>query len=128
MHFLHFAGTQTSSPTTQTLQKLPMNKKVKKEELNNELMNHVMHTAKTALFCTCKFIEDEEEEKEVTDELIEYLPVDLGMPKEEFTAKYSNVVYEGIKAGRTDVQSSGKKRAQGTHDLCKFGSVLGNYK
>ncbi len=88
--------------------------KVAKEDLNQELVNHVTQVAKTTMFRTWKFIEDELEEKEVTEDIIQYLPVDIGMEVEEFVANYSNVVYEAIKTARTDVQSNGKKRAMGT--------------
>lgn len=87
--------------------------KVVKEDLNQELVNHVTQVAKTIMFRTWKFIEDELEEQEVTEEIIPYLPVDIGMEVEEFIANYSNVVYEAIKNARTDVQSNGKKRATG---------------
>ena len=77
-----------------------------------------MHTAKTALFRSVKFIEDYKEEEEVTKEIIPLLPVRLEIPEKEFVQNYKGIVYEGIKAGRTDVQSNGKKRAQGTSNLC----------
>jgi len=83
--------------------------KVKKQDLNEDLQNHVISTAKTVLFQTVKFIEDELEEEEVTEEIIPFLPVDIGMGKEHFVKLYSGCVYDGIKAGRTDVQSNGKK-------------------
>ena len=86
----------------------------KKEDLNQELVNHVTQTAKTVMFRTWKFIEDEEEEDDITKEIIPYLPVDIGMEEAEFVANYKNVVYDAIKNARTDVQSNGKKRAQGT--------------
>ena len=79
-----------------------------------------MHASKTALFRTCKFIEDVKEEEDVTKEIIPFLPVKLTMPKEEFVQNHKGIVCEGIKAGRTDVQSNGKKRAQGTSNVCKF--------
>ncbi len=88
--------------------------KVPKKELNQELVNHVTNTAKTIMFRTWKFIEDELEEREITKEIIPYLPVEIEMDEEEFVANYSNIVYEGIKTARTDVQSNGKKRATGT--------------
>lgn len=95
--------------------KLPTSaKKVKSQDLNQELVAHVMHTAKTIGFRNFKFIEDAIEEAEITQELIKHIPVDIGISVEEFTEKYGQTVYEGIKAGRTDVQSNGKKRAQGT--------------
>lgn len=94
--------------------------KVKKADLNQELVNHVNQTTKTVLFRTCKFIEDALEEEEVTRELIPYLPVDIGMPEADFVANYKNVVYEAIKGCRTEVQSSGKKRAKGKNYLCKL--------
>ena len=113
------------SPTNQ--RSLPTNKKVKKEDLNQELVAHVMHASKTASFRSCKFIEDVEEEEEVTKEIVKFLPVKLEMPVAEFVAKYKGVVYDGIKAARTDVQSNGKKRVQGTSNVCKTAKVLGNY-
>ena len=122
------AETVSPSPSPTDLRKLPTNKKVKKEDLNAELVNHVMHTSKTSLFRTCKFIEDVEEEKDVTREIIPLLPVKLEIPEDEFVEKYKGIVYDGIKAGRTDVQSNGKKRAQGTSNICKNTRVLGNYK
>jgi len=100
-------------------------KKVKTENLNQELVGHVTHTSKTALFRNCKFIEDVKEEEDVTKDLIPFLPVKLPMPEEEFVENYKGVVYEGIKAARTDVQSTGKKRAQGTSNLCKIPTYLG---
>jgi hypothetical protein len=99
---------------------------VKKADLCKELVAHVTHASKTVLFRTCKFIEDELEEMEVTRELIPYLPNKLKMSEDEFITNYSDIVYEGIKACRTDVQSNGKKRAQGTSNVCKIGLVLGN--
>lgn len=115
---LEQAKASTSTPPSALSSKSSGSAKVKKSELNQELVNHVTNVSKTVLFRTTKFIEDELEEKEVTEEILPHLPVPIKMPKEEFIAKYSNVVYEGIKAGRTDVQSSGKKRAQGTRVLC----------
>jgi len=101
-----------------TKAKLPTSgKKAKPEDLNQELAAHVLHVAKTVGFRNNKFIEDAWEEEEITKDLIKYIPVDIGMPVEEFVEKYGNTVYEGIKAGRTDVQSNGKKRAQGAWDL-----------
>ena len=79
-----------------------------------------MHTGKTALFRTVKFIEDSKEEEEVTREIVPFLPVKLEMPIDEFVQQYKGVVYDSIKAGRTDVQSNGKKRVQGTSNICKF--------
>jgi hypothetical protein len=84
-----------------------------------------MHAAKTVSFRSSKFIEDVKEEEEVTLEIIPFLPVKLEMPVDEFVAKYKGVVYDGIKAGRTDVQSNGKKRAQGTSNVCKMRKIFG---
>lgn len=98
----------------------PTKSKVKKADLNQELVNHVNQVAKTVLFRTWKFIEDSLEEEEVTKEIIPYLPVDIGMAEDEFVANYSNVVYEAIKNARTEVQSNGKKRAKGKTFLCKL--------
>ena len=96
--------------------------------MNKELVNHVMHTGKTALFRTVKFIEDSKEEEEVTREIVPFLPVKLEMPIDEFVQQYKGVVYDSIKAGRTDVQSNGKKRVQGTSNICKIVTDFGNYK
>jgi len=41
---------------------------------------------------------------------------------------HKGIVHDGVKAGRTDVQSNGKKRAQGASNICKNTRVLGNYK
>ena len=49
--------------------------KVLKEDLNQELVNHVTQVAKTIMFRTWKFIEDELEEKEVTEDIIQYFLV-----------------------------------------------------
>ena len=76
------------------------------------------------LFRTGKFIEDVEEEKDVTREIIPLLPVKLEIPDDEFVEKYKGIVYDGIKAGRTDVQSNGKKRVQGTSNVCKQQDIL----
>ena len=100
-------------------------KKVKTENLNQELVGHVTHTSKTALFRNSKFIEDVKEEEDVTKDLIPFLPVKLPMPEEEFVENYKRVVSEGIKAARSDVQSTGKKRAQGASNLCKIPTYLG---
>jgi hypothetical protein len=73
----------------------------------------VTHTSKTTLFRTAKFIEDELEERELAKELIDCLPVPIEMEEDKFCKLCGNTMYEGIKAARTDVQSNGKKRAQG---------------
>lgn len=119
------ADSKAKAITIDSLQKATANHvtkttKVPKKELNQELVNHVTQTAKTVLFRTWKFIEDALEEEEVTQEVIPYLPVDIGMPVEEFVANYSNVVYEAIKNARTEVQSNGKKRAKGKWNLTKL--------
>jgi len=91
--------------------------KVKKEDLSQDLVIHVTAVAKTVLFRCVKFIEDELDEKEVTEEIIPFLPIDIGMPKAKFCELYSGVVYDTIKQARSDVQSNGKKRAKGMHFL-----------
>jgi len=89
-------------------------RRIKKSELNNDLVQHTMAAAKTFLFRQTKFVEDIMEEKELTKEIIPHLGVDLPISKEEYIAKYSGIVYNGIKAACTDVQSNAKKRAQGS--------------
>jgi len=83
-------------------------------------VGHVTHASKTALFRNCKFIKDVKEEEDVAKDLIPFLPVKLLMLEEEFVENYKGVVHEGIKAACTDVQSTGKKRAQGASNFCKI--------
>ena len=97
------------SPSPTDLHKLPTNKKVKKEDLNAELVNDAMHASKTGLYCTCKFIEDVEEEKDITREIMPLLPMKLEIPEDEFIEKHKGIVHCGMKAGHTAVQSNGKK-------------------
>ena len=96
--------------------KLPR-KKAKKAELNQDLLNHVIHVSKTWLFRNVKFIESEEEEKKHCKKIIKQLPVEIGMPEEEFIDKYSPYVYQAIKDACQAVQSNTKKRAKGMYCL-----------
>jgi len=80
----------------------------------------VTHASKTGSFCTCKFIEGAEEEKDVTREITPLLPVKLEIPKDEFMEKHKGIVHNGVKAGRADVQSNDKKMsASCVHHLQK---------
>lgn len=109
-----------NNPPVSSIKTASTKAKVDKKDLNQELVNHVTSAAKSVLFRTWKFIEDHVEEEEVTREIIDYLPVELPIPEDEFVANYSNVVYETIKNARTEVQSNGKKRATGKHLLYKM--------
>jgi len=114
---------ETVSPSPTDLHKLPTNKKVKKEDLNVELVHHVMHTSKTGLICTRKFTEDVEEEKDVTREITPLLPVNLEIPKDKFVEQYKGIVYDGIKAGRTDVQQTARNEYKYVQHLQKYKGI-----
>ena len=92
----------------------PTGSKIKKEDLNEELVDMVRNLSKNYLFRYTKFVEDELQEKELAEEVYDYLKVDTGMDKAEFVAKYSNIVYQGIKAACSEAQQLGKTRAKGT--------------
>ena len=96
-----------------TMAIIPTNRKIKKENLNDDLVQHTMAAAKTFLFRQTKFVEDIFQERELAEDIIPHLAVDLPISKEEFIDDYSGIVYNGIKAACTDVQSNAKKRAQG---------------
>ena len=97
-----------------TMAIIPTNRKIKKENLNDDLVQHTMTAAKTFLFRQTKFVEDIFQERELAEDIIPHLAVDLPpISKEEFIDDYSGIVYNGIKAACTDVQSNAKKRAQG---------------
>ena len=92
---------------------VPTSRRLKKADLNDDLVQHTMAAAKTFLFRQTKFVEDLIQERELAEEIIPHLGVDLPISEEEFVDNYSGIVYNGIKAACTDVQSNAKKRAQG---------------
>jgi len=97
-----------------TMTVVTTSRKIKtKPELNEDLVQHTMTATKTFLFCQTKFVEDIIQERELAEQIIPHLGVTLPISKEEFVNDYSGIVYNGIKAACTDVQSNAKKRAQG---------------
>ena len=72
---------------------VPTNRKIKKENLNDDLVQHTMAAAKTFLFCQTKFVEDIFQERELAEDIIPHLAVDLPISKEEFIDDYSGIVY-----------------------------------
>ena len=116
------AASQVPAPVSTNLRTLPKSKSKKKkgkyDHLCEELVSHVIQTAKTVGFCNFKFIQDIEEERDAARFLIPFLPVTLKMSEEEFIENYKGVVYDAIKAARTEVQSNGKKRVQGASKFC----------
>ena len=105
---------QQTAEMTQLLRK---NGKVHESELNNDLVEHVVEAAKTNLFRTWKFIEEEADSLDATQEVIAVLPRGkddiLGMDENDFVTKYKDKVNLGLKRARQYVQSEGKKRSDG---------------
>ena len=87
---------------------------VDESKLNAELLMHTESSAKTGLFRTWKFIENEEDQVNAATDIIPYLPVALDIPEAEYITNYKGKVNEGLGKARQYVQSEGKKRAQGT--------------
>ena len=87
---------------------------VDESKLNAELLMHTETAAKTALFRTWKFIENEEDQINAATQLIPYLPVTLEIPEPEYITNYKPKVNDSLGKARQYVQSEGKKRAQGT--------------
>ena len=87
---------------------------VDESKLNTELLMHTESTAKSALFRTWKFIENDEDQVNAATDIIPYLPVALEIPEPEYITNYKGKVNEGLGKARQYVQSEGKKRAQGT--------------
>ena len=95
--------------------------KVPQEDLNDKLVVIVENIAKTSIFRTYKFLEDDSDLLSATRATIDYLPntlETLKLTEEEFIMNYKGVVKTGIKIGRQYVQSEGRKRAKGTLGLC----------
>jgi len=86
-------------------------------ELNEELKDRVENATKVYLFRIVKFVEDDEDLKELTEDVIQYLPnkeEDIKpLSVQEFKDLYFLVVNEGIKFSRQYVGNEGKKRVQG---------------
>jgi len=86
-------------------------------ELNEQLKERVTAAAKEYLFRTVKFVEDDDDLKTLTGEIIEYLPnkeKDIHpLSVEKFQDLYYLCVNDGIKSGRQYLCNEGKKRVQG---------------
>ena len=92
-------------------------KKVNQKDLNADLVLKVKQIAKTYVFRTVKFIENDDRKMLATKKVFAKLPKKMlnGMQEEEFLAKYSDIVYKAIKDACQEVQSNGKKKAQGMY-------------
>lgn len=97
---------------------LRKNGKVHASELNQELKTKVVNTARVTLFRTWKFVEDVEDLKAATRQLVQILPnkeADITPETvETFVDKYHLQVNEGLKLGRQYAQSDGKAAVEGT--------------
>jgi len=86
-------------------------------ELNEQLKERVISATKEYLFRTVKFVEDDDDLKALTEQLIDYLPnkeKDIQpLTVEKFKDLYFLCVNDGIKAGRQYLCNEGKKHAQG---------------
>ena len=86
-------------------------------ELNEQLKERVTAAAKEYLFCTVKFVEDDDDLKSLTGQIIEYLPnkeKDIHpLPVEKFQDLYYLCINDGIKSGQQYLCNKGKKRVQG---------------
>ena len=61
-----------------TMAIIPTNRKIKKENLNDDLVQHTMTAAKTFLFRQTKFVEDIFQERELAEDIIPHLAVEIG--------------------------------------------------
>jgi len=86
-------------------------------ELNEQLKERVTAAAKEYLFCTVKFVEDDDDLKMLTGQIIKYLPnkeKDIHpLSVEKFQDLYYLCLNDGIKSGRQYLCNEGKKRVQG---------------
>jgi len=86
-------------------------------ELNEQLKERVTAAAKEYLFRIVKFVEDDDDLKTLTEQIIEYLPnkeKDIHpLSVEKFQDLYYLCVNDGIKSGRQYLCNEGKKRVQG---------------
>jgi len=86
-------------------------------ELNEQLKERVTAAAKEYLFRIVKFVEDDDDLKTLTGQIIEYLPnkeKDIHpLSVEKFKDLYYLCVNDGIKSGRQYLCNEGKKRVQG---------------
>ena len=86
-------------------------------ELNQQLKERVTAAAKEYLFRTVKFVEDDEDLKALTKDIIQYLPNKEDDIKPNSVKKFQDLYYiavnDGIKLARQYVCNEGKKRVQG---------------
>ena len=86
-------------------------------ELNQQLKERVTAAAKEYLFRTVKFVEDDEDLKVLTKDIIQYLPNKEDDIKPNSVKKFQDLYYiavnDGIKLARQYVCNEGKKRVQG---------------
>jgi len=86
-------------------------------ELNQQLKERVTAAAKEYLFRTVKFVEDDEDLKSLTKDIIQYLPNKEDDIKPNTVKKFQDLYYiavnDGIKLARQYVCNEGKKRVQG---------------
>ena len=87
---------------------------VDESKLNTELVLHTETAAKTFLFRTWKFVENEEDLVHATQDTIPFLQIELEVPENEYITNYKWKVNDALSKGRQYVQSEGKKRAYGT--------------